>query len=146
MDVHAREKLPEDLARGVMQFKRWRRWRPARTRIPVELWQLALELADRHGINRTAVALRIGYYCLKKRLSQSSAGESARPSSGGVKLALSRRSQPEFVELPPVVGTTGSGECWLEFEKPSGARLRVSLKGQSLANLCQLGRDFWEVG
>ena len=145
MDVHLRERLPEDLLRAVVQFERWRGSRPVGARIPEQLWQLALSLADTHGISRTSAALKIGYYGLKKRLSQKVAGEAARKPTVDARRALSRKFEPQFVELPPAVGVAASSECWLEFEKPSGARLRVSLKGPVLADVCRLGRDFWEV-
>ncbi len=52
MDGQFRGRVPEDLARGAEQFLKWRRTRTVGAGIPVSLWQLALELADRHGISR----------------------------------------------------------------------------------------------
>lgn len=146
MDGQLRGRVPEDLARVAEQFLKWRRSRTVGARIPASLWQLALELADRHGISRTATVLKVGYYCLKKRMSKCNLPASVRRPVPGPGRPGLNVSPPNFVELPPRTEAFGSSECVLEFEKGSGARLRVSFKGQSLPDLSALGRDFWEVG
>ena len=143
MDGQLREHVAEDLARGAEQFLKWRRSRTAGARIPASLWQLAQELAGRHGISRTATVLKVGYYCLKKRFSKCNLPASGREAGGVAGLIIAK---PKFVELPSPSLAASSSECVLEFEKVSGARLRVSLKGQGLPDLSALGRDFWEVG
>ena len=143
MDGQLRERVPEDLARGAEQFLKWRRSRAVGARIPGALWQLALALADRHGISRTATVLKVGYYCLKKRKAKCSPPASVQQPVREPGLIVSK---PKFMELPPPAQAFGSSECVLEFEKASGARLRVSLKGPGVPDLSALGRDFWEVG
>jgi len=41
------------------RFEAWRQKRQGRTAIPDELWSAASQLARRHGVNRTAAALRL---------------------------------------------------------------------------------------
>jgi hypothetical protein len=104
-------------------------------RIPDALWKLALALAGRHGVSRTAIALKLDYYALKKRLA-------ARPLPA---VATARRdSPPAFVELAPTA-LTGSGQCLVEFENAAGATLRVYLHGGQVPDLVALGRSFWDA-
>ena len=136
--------VAEDLVRGAELFSRWRRSRAIGARIPLELWQVALELGRRHGVSRTAGALKVDYYCLKKRMAKADGSDSAADRAGrGTDLVVSKA---RFVELPFPSPPSNSGDCVIEWEKPSGARLRVSIKGQALPDLTVLGRDFWEVG
>ena len=71
-------KLPGDLVQGQSRFEAWRGLRKVGSRIPQSLWKLAVRLANAHGVSRTALALRIDYYGLKKRVA--AADES--PSNG----------------------------------------------------------------
>lgn len=110
------------------QFKRWRRSRARGTRIPAALWQAAVEAAGEHGVSKTARALSLDYYRLKKRLG------STAPSAPC--------AEQRFVEiaLPPT-----APECVLELEDGQGTRLRVELTGASPAQLETLARTFWSV-
>ena len=60
--------IPAPLARGRDRFEVWRRTRKVGTRIPKQLWSLAVKLVDGHGLNRTASVLGLDYYSLKKRV------------------------------------------------------------------------------
>ena len=51
-----------DLLQGATRFAEWRRRREVGARIPAALWDLAVELAARHGVSRTSQALRVDYY------------------------------------------------------------------------------------
>jgi hypothetical protein len=64
-------------------------------RIPQTLWTLAVRLVKTHGVSRTATALGLDYYRLKKQAEKT--GD--QPQSSG----------PAFVELPSpvVVGKQG---------------------------------------
>jgi hypothetical protein len=119
-----RHEIPTPLSRGRDRFEAWRRTRKLGTRIPERLWKLAVNLGAAHGLNRTASVLGLDYYSLKKRV------ESTNPQAAA------------FVELaPPPVGN--SGECVIEFEDASGARMRVHLKGYDAPDLMALSRIFW---
>ena len=65
--------VPASLARGRDRFEAWRGARKVRTRIPDQLWNLAVKLAVAHGLNRTASVLKLDYYSLKKRVERNAA-------------------------------------------------------------------------
>jgi len=117
------------------RFERWRRTRETRSRIPEALWASAVKAADTYGIHRTARALRVDYYALKKRV-EGTAAVTASNTPAGVAPAT-------FVELS-APAWPGSGECVLELEDAGGAKLRVHLKGFEAPDLAALSRSFWQ--
>ena len=70
MGTKRRRDLPARLEGLRQRFERWRGTRKVRSRIPEPLWASAVKLATRYGIHRTAKALRVDYYALKKRVEQ----------------------------------------------------------------------------
>ena len=116
------------------QFERWRRSRPRGTRIPTALWRAAAEAAREEGVSKTAQALRLDYYGLKKRVKQKGAFSRRLPEDGSV---------PTFVELA-LPAETGSGQCLLELEDAAGSKMRVELKGFEAPDLAALTRSFRE--
>lgn len=108
-------------ARG--EFDRWRRTRPRGARIPDRLWHQAVALARQHGVSKTASALGLDYYAVKKRLTVAQPegpARSDRPAS--------------FVELPAGCLSPG-GACVLELDGANGSRVRLELEGFALAEL-----------
>ena len=128
-------RIPLRLARGAKRFAAWRRTREMGRRIPERLWKLAGRLAVTHGVCRTAAALGLDYYGLKRRVQE-------RPSLAG--RAGRKAEQRAFVELP-VASLAGTGECVLEFENARGSKLRVQLKGGPIPDLVALGRSIWDA-
>lgn len=129
MGACARGGLPQDLARARGRFQAWRWRRPAGGRIPRRLWALAVRLVSRHGVSRTARALGLAYYGLKKRAE----GAADQPTSSG----------PAFVELPsPVV--VGK-QCLVELDNGAGATMRVQLVGYDAADVEALARGLWNA-
>jgi hypothetical protein len=130
MDANERELLPSDLVRGRARFQAWRERRALGKRIPQPLWALAVRLAKTHGVSRTATALGLDYYRLKKR---ADASATAPPPSGG----------PTFVELttPAVVAK----QCQFELDNGAGATMRVQLVGYDAADIEALSRSFWNA-
>src|SRR5215831_8347995 len=128
MGGRARNELPKDLAQGRSQFQAWRARRTA-GRIPQTLWALAVRLVSRHGVSRTATALGLDYYSLKKR-----AQEAADPAPA---------RGPAFVELPSPV-LVGK-QAMLELGRGAGAILRVHLVGYDAAEVAALARSFWNA-
>jgi len=114
------------------RFEAWRRTRTLRTRIPDPLWRAAVKVAERYGIHRTAKALRIDYYGLKRRVEEASASGSTDGDAA------------TFVELAGPL-PTGTGECLVELEDDRGAKMRVHLKGVEAPDLVALSRSFWGV-
>ncbi len=129
MRTRQRGELPKDLAQGRLRFQAWRERRQGARRIPQPLWALAVRLGSQHGISRTATALGLDYYSLKKRVE--SAGQEP-PSRS-----------PAFVELPPsvVVGK----QALFELDNGAGATMRVQLLGYDAADVEALARRFWDA-
>jgi hypothetical protein len=115
--------LSQDMLRARSRFQAWRRQRTARSPIPQHLWDLAVRLAQRHGVSRTATILGLDYYRLKKRAEQTAP---AKPSS------------PPFVQLPTPV--MPGKQCQFELDNGAGAILRVQLLGYDAADLEVLAR------
>ena len=128
MGARRRGELPQDLARARSQFQAWRGRRTGH-RIPEPLWGLAVRLVNRHGVSRTAAALGLDYYTLKKRV-ETAVEE---PTS----------SSPAFVELPPPVVL--SRQCQFELDNGTGATLRLHLVGYDAADVATLARSFWNA-
>ena len=134
--------IPAALGRGRDRFEGWRRTRQTGTRIPDELWSLAVKLADGHGLSRTASVLGLDYYSLRKRVAAWKSGSTSVPSAF---VEGSASARPAFVELSSLqVPSPGfSGECVVEFADGTGASLRIHLSGCQTPDLVALGRNFW---
>jgi hypothetical protein len=121
--------LPKDLVLGQNRFQAWRKLRNGGSRIPQSLWRLAVRLASSHGVSRTATALKLDYYSLKKQV------EAAvdRPQSRSL----------GFVELPAPVMVGKQG--LFELDNGAGATMRVQLVGYDAAEIEALARSFWNA-
>jgi hypothetical protein len=123
-----RGEFPKDLAQGRRRFQAWRERRQG-GRIPQPLWDLAIRLASQHGVSRTATALGLDYYSLKKRVEAAAQEPPSRC--------------PAFVELPtPVV--VGK-QALFELDNGAGATMRVQLLGYDAADVEALARRFWDA-
>jgi hypothetical protein len=135
MRTRRRHELPARLEGVQRQFERWRRTRKVGSHIPDSLWASAVEAASAYGIHRTARALRLEYYSLKKRV-------------GGEPAAVGKVAEGSavatFLELPPSA-QAASCQCTLELESASGAKMRVHLQGFEAPDLAALSRSFWNV-
>jgi len=79
MSTRQTRDLPSRLKGIQRRFERWRRTHRVRSRISDSLWAAAVKVAGTYGIHRTARALRVDYYSLKKRVEQKST-----PASPGI--------------------------------------------------------------
>jgi hypothetical protein len=111
---HNKTAIPDDLLQVSQQVEEWRGAHPPRSRLPEALWAAAAEMAQRHGLHRTAKALRLDYMRLKKRL------------PAGVP---PRTAPPAFLEL--LAAPAGLAECVVELESTQG-KMRVAMKGMAL--------------
>ena len=129
MGAVERGSLPADLERARNRFQTWRKRRKRGTSIPRPLWSLAVQLAGTHGVNRTARALGLDYYSLKKRTESPA---TPRQSDG-----------PAFVEFtaPAMVAK----QCQVELKNGSGATMRVQLVGYDTTDIEALARGFWSA-
>jgi len=128
----------EEFSSAIQKFRRWRATRARGARIPPDLWQAAASLADRHGVSRTATALGLDDYALKKRLL---AGMDDAPETAG-----NRGGPAQFVEVS-LAGITSSVSCAVEVERRIGdaghSKLRLELKGLALSELESLLHSIW---
>ena len=122
MGGRKRDEIPPVLARAQVRFRDWRGKRTIGARIPEPLWTLAVKLAIAHGACRTASALDLDYYSLKKRLE----------AAAGSQLA----SKPAFVELPAPLAV--GRQCTFELSGGTGSTLRIQLVGYDVAEVAAL--------
>jgi hypothetical protein len=139
--------FPAALCRAQRKIEQWRQQRRPRARIPEELWRQAAELACAYGINRTAKALRLDYYSLKKRLAAAArSGEhmGAAARSGERLPVVSRSGQhaAEFVEILHGGMPADRSECLIELKDASGAKMRIRVQGGGLPDVAALTRVF----
>jgi hypothetical protein len=132
MGTRKAREVPLKLEGVRRRIEQWRRTRKVRSRIPGPLWAAAVRMAKSYGVNRTAQALRLDYYGLKKRVQQSKVAVADPPGKGAASFL-------ELVPLPPA----GACECILDLENAKGARMRVQLKSITMPDLAALSRSFW---
>lgn len=126
----------DSLAEARRRFERWRKDRGGGGRIPHELWMAAAEAAAEHGAEGVAADLDVDLGRLRHWMRSVDRGEPEGAAAA-------------FVELPPLAGFAGiadagpAAECTLEFEEPSGRKLRISLRGPATAQALELGQVLW---
>jgi hypothetical protein len=138
MNTRTTRNSPVRLERLQERFETWRQTHPPHSRIADSLWNAAVKAAVVCGIHRTARALRVNYYALKKRLEGTSSVAS-----------VTRKEHPAttFVELPPLISassgecTSGFCECTLEWEDAGGGKLRLHFPGVAVPDLAALCRS-----
>jgi hypothetical protein len=119
--------IPEAIVQLQRQLDQFRSTQPRRTKLPEPLWQAAVELARQHGIYPVAHPLRLDYMGLKKRL-------------GGIPALRRKATKPAFVEL-----IAPQEECVIEFEAPSGNKMRVQWKASTPRDWISLLRAWRET-
>ena len=115
--------FPTAPCRSQRKFEQWPQRHRPRAQIPQELWCQAAELACTYGINRTARALRLDYYSLKKHVAAA---------------ARSGQRVPEFVEILSGGMPGPRPECLIEIEDGSGGKMRIHLQGGDLPDVAAL--------
>lgn len=122
------EELPVRLLQSRERLAAWRGSHRKGSRLPESLWTDAVLLAREYGHNRTARALGLDYYSLKKRVAAASV------SGAGV-----GEAGPSFVEVIPAAPR----QSIIEVERLDGSKLRVTLTGASSSEVSQLSRELW---
>ena len=126
-------RLSRDILSEVQsQFECWRQSRKRGSRIPEALWRAAVEAARERGVSKTAQALSLDYYVLKKRLESTLEVSESEPAAGR-----------EFLEIPLLASAP---DCVLELKDAQGARLRVELRGSAAAHCETLAQALWSLG
>jgi hypothetical protein len=123
--------IPEAIVQLQRQLDQFRSTRPRRTKLPEPLWQAAVELARQHGIYPVAHPLRLDYMGLKKRL-------------GGIATLRRKSTKPVFVELP-APDAASPHECAIDFECPSGRKMRIQWKASAPPDWLSLLRAWREM-
>jgi hypothetical protein len=123
--------LPVAFSEARVRFEQWRSGKRPRSRIPEELWTLAVGLAREHGVNRTSRALRLDYYTLKRRLEASSDAE---------------KKVGDFLEVFPFEMVSDGSEWTMELESGTGVQMRMRVKGSDLPDLAALVYAFRSKG
>jgi hypothetical protein len=147
--------FPADLTQVCRRFEQMRQSRKTRSRIPEPLWVLAVKMANKYGINRTANTLRISYYSLKNQVERLSTAKinptsfnASRGKAAARPIPLALKNTAAFIELPPLVSAeaaemnTGPCECTLEMEDVHETKLRVHLRSITAPDLAMLCRSF----
>ena len=111
------------------RFTEWRRTRAKKARIPEELWDAAVSVARRDGVNRTAQALHLDGGKLMRRMVAAGSGPAAEPKDPPTAFIELVSSQPE-VRL----------ECVVEAERPGAGTVRVQLKAVTMREVAELSR------
>ena len=124
-------KIPAALSAARGQFDQWRSRHRKRARLPKELWRRAAALAREHGLNKTARALGLKYYSLKKHLDEMTTEE-----------VIPAKAKPDFIEFLGDVMTPGSTECIIEWSDGGGSTLRMHIKGVELSELASVAGVF----
>ena len=112
------------------QLDQFRSTQPRRTKLPEPLGQAAVELAREPGIYSVAHPLRLDYRGLKKRL-------------GGMPTVRRKATHPAFVERTAPQATPLE-ECAIDFECPSGRRMRIPWKPSAPPDWIRLLRAWRE--
>jgi hypothetical protein len=134
MSKHKAASLPTPFSKVVKRLETWRRQSRPRARLPEDLWSSAVALARRYGLHKTAKALRLDYYGLKKRVEQTDKGT-----------RTTETRADTFVGVLPSELSPLRPECMLEMENASGSKLRIQLKGFEAPDLPGCLAAFGEI-
>ena len=137
-----RREVNPELARARDRLFAWRRTKKPKSRIPEQLWELAVKLAAKHGLHCTAQTLKLDYYSLKKRVEATTTAAAATATATAT---TSRRERnPAFIDLPPALGPVREAvqeavqesgqECVIAFEN-GAVNLQVHLKGYNATDV-----------
>ena len=122
--------IPMALSRARRQFDHWRSQQPnKRARLPKELWQQAVALAQEHGLNKTARALGLKYDSLKKHLEAAS-----------TEISGPQKARPAFLELLPEALRPASLQCTITLDDGSVGAIQMRVQGIGVGDLVALMR------
>ena len=103
----------EDVRKRIEEWRSSKR-KSKQRRMPEELWEMAVELAQKHGVSRISVDLGLGYTGLKTRYSNKAREiERGTEANGG-----------GFVEL---FNLAGCGQIRVEVNRQDGCLMRLEL-------------------
>lgn len=144
----------QELQSVMSRFEDWRkncRELGRRSRIPEELWDLAVALTEKYAIGSVAKVLRLGYDDFKKRVQrQSLKGHDA---DADADASLNQLQSPSFVELKlsapfgsPGLGSGSQGtqgsQCLMELSRADGTHMRIYSTAESSIDITRLCESF----
>ena len=127
------------LADAAAALAEWRKTRPRSARIPEDLWSRAIGLAEKHGIAKVAVALKLDYTSLKRRLTATAPVKRA---AGGER--PSPPPSPDFVELDFGLPLAAPA-CVLVLSDRHGRALRIELPRAGNRDIAEVARSLWQT-
>ena len=126
--------IPMALSRARRKFDHWRSQQSnKRARLPKELWQQAVALAQDHGLNKTARALGLKYDSLKKHLEAAS-----------TEISGPHKARPGFLELLPESLKPTSLQCTITLDDGSAGPIQMHVQGIGVGDLVALMRTLRE--
>lgn len=128
------ERLFSELQPARDALEAWRQIRKHRQPIPLDVWDKILPLARTHGVNAVAVALRLSYHALRRKLDG--------PSGTGPTVGLA--AQAGFVEVRPAGWTSPPPSCVAELEDPKGRKMTLRFARPQEMNALALVQAFWK--
>jgi hypothetical protein len=123
--------VPPSLSLARQQIEQWRSRQQGRKRLPRQLWQKAMALAQAYGVNKTARTLGLKYDSLRKHL-ETSAPDAGDRAKAGVPTGS------DFIELLPEALAAPCSECTIEWAGPRSVTMRMHVKGIAVADLVVL--------
>ena len=165
--IEKRQDIPlESLAE---KFEIWRNTRKSAKPMPKELWQAAVKLVEQYSVAIVARRLNISYSKLKKDALEYSksqnteieaeTSQTSKPatSPGSLKKEARQYSRSKEVKIEPQnaqmdfieitsLPALAKQESVIEFEKPSGAKMKMIFKGKADMELLEFGKAFWSEG
>ena len=120
-------RMPVALTKVQAKFATWREQKQGRERIPEALWQAAVRVARKHGVNQVSSVLGLDYSHLKRRTCK--------------KTKASPISEPVFVEMPGVM-TEHDSTCVVELEKENGTRMRICVRDSATVDWARMKEAF----
>ena len=138
MSRRTRRACPPDMKRVQRRIEHWRRTRPKRRGMPEKLWEAAVAVAHKHGINTASRTLRVNYGALKSRLMATG------PAPGTKRKTSKPARGAAFIELgAPLPFGNVSGGPVVELTDSDGRKLAVRLAAGDELDLVGLAREFW---
>ena len=130
--VQARSSIGRGALRDVEeQFRSWRKNRKHGGKIPLELWQAAVDLAKQYSLDEISTALSLDYGRLEKRVEAASHSQSR---SSGESAGRSR-----FMDAG-TLRASSPGECAVEVEDGAGKKFRMHLRGDGCTQALEIAR------
>ncbi len=121
------------------RFRSWRGSRRWGEKIPRELWQTVVELADGHTLDEIASTLALNRERLEKQVRATARTQER------ARAPVLEAGHEGFVEVEaPSAGYPD--ECTVESEDGTGRKLTMHLRGDGCRHVLEISKVFWDLG